>query len=100
MLIKKLLKTLLFTSLITSTVAQANHPNIGLVSNPSTYHTNVDHLHNDVHNYWYRTPNVVICETSNVTKDYVLDADSTTLAEVADVLGTLIEDLKGKGVIS
>jgi len=39
-------------------------------------------------------------QTSNVTKDYVLDADSTTLAEVADVLGTLIEDLKGKGVIS
>ena len=39
-------------------------------------------------------------QTSNVTKDYVLDADSTTLAEVADVLGTLIEYLKGKGVIS
>jgi|TARA_R100001460_G_scaffold74372_2_gene115494 hypothetical protein len=39
-------------------------------------------------------------QTSNVTKDRVLDADSTTLAEVADVLGTLIEDLKGKGVIS
>jgi len=39
-------------------------------------------------------------QTSNVTKDYVLDADATTLAEVADVLGTLIEALKGKGVIS
>tara|TARA_R110002020_G_scaffold2343_3_gene10887 strand:- start:4063 stop:4311 length:249 start_codon:yes stop_codon:yes gene_type:complete len=39
-------------------------------------------------------------QTTNVTKDYVLDADSTTLAEVADVLGTLIEDLKAKGVIS
>jgi hypothetical protein len=39
-------------------------------------------------------------QTSNVTKDYILDADSTTLAEVADVLGTLIEDLKAKGVIA
>jgi hypothetical protein len=39
-------------------------------------------------------------QTSNVTKDYILDADATTLAEVADVLGTLIEDLKAKGVIA
>lgn len=39
-------------------------------------------------------------QMSNVTTDRVLDADSTTLAEVADVLGTLITDLKDKGVIS
>jgi|DEB0MinimDraft_3_1074331.scaffolds.fasta_scaffold118202_2 hypothetical protein len=39
-------------------------------------------------------------QMSNVTTDRVLDADSTTLAEVADVLGTLITDLKAKGVIS
>lgn len=39
-------------------------------------------------------------QMSNVTKDYVLDADSTTLAEVADVLGTLITDLKEKGIVS
>ena len=31
---------------------------------------------------------------TNVTTDRVLDANSTSLAEVADVLGTLIEDLK------
>lgn len=37
---------------------------------------------------------------SNVTTDRTYDADSTTLAEVADVLGTLITDLKNKGVIS
>ena len=36
---------------------------------------------------------------SNVTTDRVLDADSTTLAEVADVLATLIEDLKLVGYI-
>ena len=38
--------------------------------------------------------------TSNVTTDRVLDADSTTLDEVADVLCTLIEDLKAKKIIS
>ena len=37
---------------------------------------------------------------SNLTLDRAYDADSTTLAEVADVLGTLITDLKNKGIIS
>ena len=36
---------------------------------------------------------------SNVTTTRALDADSTTLAEVADVLATLIEDLKLVGYI-
>lgn len=35
--------------------------------------------------------------TSNVTDTRVIDADSTTLAEVADVLCTLIEDMKSAG---
>lgn len=35
--------------------------------------------------------------TSNVTTDRVIDADSTTLAEVADVLCTLINDMKAVG---
>ena len=39
-------------------------------------------------------------QLSNVTVDRVLDANSTTVAELADVLGTLINDLKEKGVIS
>lgn len=38
--------------------------------------------------------------TSNVTTDRTLDADSTTTAELADVLCTLIEDLKTVGVLS
>lgn len=37
---------------------------------------------------------------TNVTTDRVFDANSTTLDEVADVLGTLIADLKLKGIIS
>ena len=36
---------------------------------------------------------------TNVTTTRALDADSTTLAEVADVLATLIEDLKLVGYI-
>ncbi|HEX5187342.1 MAG TPA: hypothetical protein VFV86_10675 [Nitrososphaeraceae archaeon] len=38
--------------------------------------------------------------TSNVVTDRVLDANSTSLDEVADVLCTLIEDLKTKGILS
>lgn len=36
---------------------------------------------------------------SNVTTDRTYDADSTTTDELADVLGTLISDLRTKGVI-
>ena len=38
-------------------------------------------------------------EFANLTPDRTLDADSTTVDEVADVLGTLIEDLKTKDLI-
>jgi len=34
---------------------------------------------------------------TNLTEDRTLDADSTTLAEVADVLGTVIKDFKSRG---
>ena len=37
--------------------------------------------------------------TSNVTTDKVIDANATSLDEVADVLCTLIEALKGTGII-
>jgi hypothetical protein len=36
---------------------------------------------------------------TNVTPTRALDADSTTTAELADVLGTLIEDLKDAGYL-
>ena len=38
--------------------------------------------------------------TANVSTDKVLDADSTSLDELADVVCTLIEVLKTKGVIA
>ena len=37
---------------------------------------------------------------SNVTVTRTYDADATTVAEVGDVLGTLIADLKEKGIVS
>ena len=36
---------------------------------------------------------------TNVTTDRAFDADSTSTAELADVLGTLITDLRQRGVI-
>ena len=38
-------------------------------------------------------------QVSNVTADTVLNADSTTLAEVADVLGTLITLMIDRGLL-
>lgn len=37
---------------------------------------------------------------ANVTTDRAFDANSTTLDEVADVLGTLIADLRAKGIVA
>lgn len=37
---------------------------------------------------------------TNLTTDRTLNADSTTVGELADVLGTLIEDLKSQKIIS
>lgn len=37
---------------------------------------------------------------NNVTEDRSFDADATTLDELADVVGTLIEALKSKRIIS
>lgn len=36
---------------------------------------------------------------TNVTEDKVLDADSTSTAELADVLGTLIDTLKDYSIL-
>lgn len=37
---------------------------------------------------------------SNVTTDRTYDANATTLDEIADVLGTLIADLRAKGIVA
>jgi len=50
--------------------------------------------------YLESTASPDVYTVSNLTLDRTYDANSTTLDEVADVLGTLITDLKNKGVIS
>ena len=37
---------------------------------------------------------------TNLTTDRTCNANATTVEELADILGTLIEDLKTKGIIS
>ncbi len=37
---------------------------------------------------------------TNVTTDRAFDADTVAVAELADVVGTLIADLQAKGIIS
>jgi len=49
-----------------------------------------------------RLINAAVVQTytpTNVTTDRSYDADSTTLAEVADVLGSLIADLQNQGLL-
>jgi len=38
-------------------------------------------------------------QVSNVTADTVFDADSTTTAELSDVLGTLVTQMKERGIL-
>jgi hypothetical protein len=38
--------------------------------------------------------------TANFTAARTIDADAATTAEIADVLSTLIEDLKNKGILT
>lgn len=38
-------------------------------------------------------------QVTNVTTDTVLDANSTSTAELADVLGTLITQMKNRGIL-
>lgn len=48
----------------------------------------------------YRLSEVETYTTTNVSTDRSYDADSTTTAELADVLGTLIADLKTAGILT
>lgn len=72
------------------------------ISNPRTGDVRIDRAFADlnraleaIYNELERKPNrVTRFDLSNVTSDRKLDADSTSTAELADVLGTLINDLK------
>jgi hypothetical protein len=77
MLIKKLLKTLLFTSLTITTIANAkSNFELEYNINPEHYSSIDEHVHDDIYNYWYVTPDIVICNSSNAKKSQVIDAAS------------------------
>lgn len=56
--------------------------------------------------HWYRIATnstfgpVQTYSVSNVTTDRAYDANSTTIDEIADVLGTLLADLRAKGIVA
>jgi hypothetical protein len=55
--------------------------------------------------YAFRGGTVGVAQTgyttfTNLTTDRTCDANATTVEELADILGTLIEDLKTKGIIA
>jgi len=52
------------------------------------------------HDALYPSKSAASYTVTNVTEDRAFDADSTTLDELADVLGTLIADLKATGIIT
>ena len=84
-------------------VAQANHGNIFAFP---VDHTKVRFTYSRANYEWVLTDVSALgaAQTgwapTNVSADRVFDANATTLDEVADVLGTLIADLKVKGIIS
>lgn len=46
------------------------------------------------------TQSVGYSDFANLVSDRTCDADATTVEEVADILGTLIKDLKDAGIVS
>jgi len=53
-------------------------------------------------NKWYESPSIGTSQTyteTNVTTDRAFDADTVAIAELADVVGTLIGDLRAKGIV-
>jgi hypothetical protein len=76
---------------------------LGVAGSPwSDFYTNGDVYHTGSKlGFYSATPAVqpAAYTTSNVTPDRTLDADSTDTAELADVLCTLIEDLKTLGLL-
>ena len=57
----------------------------------------LDRISGDVTKILVETPAYT---PSNVVTDRSYDANATTVAELADVLGTLIADLQAKGIIT
>jgi len=66
----------------------------------------INELNRSVYQMWYELNQLLnnsqtgYTTFSNLTTVRTLDADATSVAELADALGTLVEDLKAKSLIS
>ena len=52
--------------------------------------------------YWYCSCNSITSQTyaaTNVTPDRIFDANTVAIAELADIVGTLIVDLRARGIV-
>ena len=75
MLFKRILKTFLLTSLTITTIANAKtNFNLGYNINPDAYTSADTHIHDDIYNYWYQKPDIIICDTAKTNKEQVTDA--------------------------
>ena len=95
MFITKCFKTGLLATLIMTTIAHAKPKfELGYSIAPQNYTSNVTHLHGDIYNYWFRTPNIVICKTSKVRKEQVIDAVNVW-KEAGFKIGTVYTEAEG-----
>lgn len=86
------------------TIAVTNRSNLRVLAAGTTAALKLRYVHR--HTEWILTDFAELgtpqtgYAVTNVTPDRILDANSTSTDELADVLGTLINDLKAKGIIA
>ena len=83
------------------TVTTTQRDNIAPVNGDSVYNSTTGKVEVYESPAWVSSPvnQSASYSTSNVSVDRTFDADATSTAELADVLGTLIADLKASGII-
>lgn len=70
---------------------------VATTSKPSVFKTDIDALWDQ---YVTRGGSTAAYTPTNVTTDRAYDADTVVVAELADVVGTLIADLQALGLVS
>lgn len=84
----------------------ANRPTVGIIGGFQYYDTTLDQMifRNGGNTGWVDANGATLGEqtysASNVSTDRTYDADATTLGELADVVGTLIADLRAKNIVA
>lgn len=78
-------------------MATVRVPNVGQTYDPRT----INDIARAIQSLAAHVPDFPIQEytLTNVTQSRTMDADTITLAELADIVGTLLQDLKNTGAI-